>query len=58
VTTRLITPEGYVIPIESAFSIQNTAMEYKGFKEFGQGVYAIQITYGNNTAKETFEYFN
>ncbi|MDH3736352.1 MAG: hypothetical protein OEQ94_04940 [Nitrosopumilus sp.] len=58
VTTRLITPEGYVIPIESGFSIQNTATEYKGFKEFGQGVYAIQITYGNNTAKEIFEYVN
>jgi len=58
VITKLINSEGYTIPIESMFSIQNTGAEYKGFKEFGQGKYEIQITYGNNTAKETFEYID
>ena len=54
--TRLTTPEGYVIPVESIFSIQDLSREYQGFLEYGQGTYEIQITYGDNTSKETFEY--
>ena len=56
VNTRLITPEGYIIPIKSIFSVQDLSSEYKGFLEYGQGTYEIQITYGDNTSKKTFEY--
>ena len=58
VNTRLTTPDGYVIPIKSVFSIQDLSAEYSGFSEYGQGTYEIQITYGNNTSKKTFEYIN
>ena len=58
VNTRLVTPEGYIIPIKSVFSIQDLSREYKGFLEYGQGTYEIQITYGDNTAKKTFEYYD
>ena len=56
VISRLTTPQGYVIPIKSNFAIQNTSTEYSGFVEFGHGTYEIQITYGNNTSKTTFDY--
>ena len=56
ITTRLTTPEGYVIPIKSVFTIDGVSTEYEGFKEYGYGMYEIQITYGNNTSKTTFEY--
>jgi len=56
VTTRLTTPEGYVIPMESIFTVVNTSAEYEGFAEYGYGTYKIQITYGNNTSEEIFEY--
>ena len=58
VNTRLTTPDGYVIPIKSVFSIKDLSVEYGGFSEHGQGTYEIQITYGNNTSKKTFEYIN
>jgi len=54
--TRLTTSEGYIISVESIFSIQDLSREYQGFLEYGQGTYKIQITYGDNTSKETFEY--
>lgn len=56
VITRLTTPEGYVVPIESIFSIQDLSTEYDGFEKYGQGTYKIQVTYGDNSSKETFEY--
>ena len=56
VISRLTTPQGYVIPIESDFTIQNISTEYSGFVEFGHGTYEIQVTYGNNTSKTTFDY--
>ena len=56
VKTRLTTPDGYVIPIESAFPILDLSTEYDGFKKYGQGEYQIQVTYGDNTSKKTFEY--
>ena len=56
VITRLITPDGYAIPIASNFSISDTAAEYDGFREFGPGTYEIQITYGDNTLKKSFTY--
>ena len=56
VTTRLTTPEGYVIPIESIFTVVNTSAEYEGFAEYGYGTYKIQVTYGNNTSEGIFEY--
>lgn len=58
VTTRLTTPDGYVIHVESVFSIQDLSTEYKEFSKYGQGTYEIQVTYGNNISKETFEYIN
>ena len=56
VNTRLTTPEGYVIPVKSSFSIQDLSREYDGFLKYGHGTYEIQITYGNNTSKKTFEH--
>lgn len=56
VTTRLTTPDGYTIPITSPFSIQDLSQQYKGFKEYGPGVFEIQVTYGDNTSKKIFEY--
>lgn len=56
VITRLTTPEGYVIPIKSVFTVQDLSTEYSKFIEYGRGIYEIQITYGNNTSKTTFEY--
>ena len=56
VITRLTTPDGYTIPIESVFSIKNTSTEYDEFVKYGQGTYQIQVTYGDNTSKKTFEY--
>lgn len=56
VITRLITPDGYAIPVASNFSIIDAAAEYDGFREFGPGTYEIQITYGSNTLKKSFTY--
>jgi hypothetical protein len=56
VITRLITPDGFVIPVASPFSIVDLSAEYDGFKEFGPGTYEIQITYGDNTLKKSFTY--
>ena len=56
VITRLTTPEGYVVPIKSVFSIQDLSMEYDEFGKYGQGTYKIQVTYGDNTSERTFEY--
>ena len=55
ITTRLTTPEGYAIPIDSSFSGNNLSGEYE-LSNYGEGQYELRITYGNNTAKETFEY--
>ena len=55
VKTRLTTPEGYVIPIKSVFSIQNLSTEYEGFAKYGKGTYELRVTYGDNTSKKTFE---
>ena len=56
VITRLITPEGYVLPIKSVFAIQDVSTTYSKFREYGHGTYEIQITYGNNTSKASFKY--
>ena len=56
VITRLMTPQGYVIPIEPDFSIQDLSAEYSDFTDYGHGTYEIQITYGDNSSKATFEY--
>ena len=56
IKTRIMTPEGFVIPIESIFSIKDLTTEYDGFLEYGHGTYEIQVTYGDNTSKEIFEY--
>lgn len=58
VKTRIITPDGYIIAIDSIFSIKDLSTEYKGFKEYGPGEYQIQVTYGDNTSKKIFEYTN
>ena len=56
VKTRLVTPEGYVIPVESVFSVSDLSTTYDGFKQYGYGMYQLQITYGENTAKTQFEF--
>ena len=56
VTTRLTTPEGFVVPIESDYLIKDLSKEYSGFLEYGNGRYEIQVTYGNNVASVIFEY--
>ena len=56
VITRLITPEGYVLPVESIFTIADISREYSGFIKYGEGTYEIQVTYGNNTSKTMFDY--
>lgn len=56
VITRMTTPEGYVVPLKSVFAIQDLSTEYSEFTEYGRGTYEIQITYGNNISKSTFEY--
>ena len=58
IKTRITTPDGYVIPIKSIFSIKDLSAEYDGFKEYGEGEYKIQVTYGNNTSETKFEYTN
>ena len=57
VKTRLTTPEGYVIPIASVFSIQNLSTQHEGFAKYGKGTYELRVTYGDNMAKKTFEIF-
>ena len=57
VNTRLTTPEGYTIPIKSFFSVQDLSREYNGFLKYGQGTYEIQVTYGDNISKKTFDYY-
>ena len=56
VKTRVITPEGYVIPIDPKYSIKDTSSEFSDFSGYGFGTYGIQITYGDNVSKELFEY--
>ena len=56
VITRLTTPDGFVIPIESNYSIKDLSKEYSEFSKYGSGTYEIQVTYGNNTAQANFEY--
>jgi hypothetical protein len=57
VNTRLTTPEGYTVPVKSFFSVQDLSREYDGFLKYGEGTYEIQVTYGDNTSKKTFEYY-
>jgi hypothetical protein len=54
VTARLTTSDGYTIPLKSSF--QDLSHEYDGFKDYGQGMFEIQVTYGDNVSKKTFEY--
>ena len=56
VKTRIVTPEGFVIPEKSIFSIQELSAEYDEFSKYGYGTYEIQVTYGDNMSKKTFEY--
>ena len=56
VITRMITPDGYVVPVDSKFAIKDLSAEYDGFKDYGTGQYQLQITYGNNTSKKSFNY--
>jgi len=56
VITRLVTPEGYVIPIKSDFAVKDLSTEYSKIREYGPGTYEIQVTFGNNTSKASFEY--
>lgn len=56
VKTRLITPNGYVIPLDSKFSIHNNSSDLDEFTKYGEGTYQIEVTYGNNSAREQFEY--
>ena len=56
IITRMITPDGYVIPVDSKFTIKDLSNEYDGFKDFGPGTYHLQITYGNNTSSKSFTY--
>ena len=56
VITRMITPDGYVIPVASEFSIKDLSAEYDGFRDFDHGTYHLQITYGNNTSSKSFDY--
>ena len=58
IKTRLTTPDGYVVPIESIFSNLDLSTEYEEFTKYGQGEYQLQVTYGNNTSKKIFEYNN
>ena len=55
IVTRLTTPEGYAIPIDSSFSGNDLSGEFELSNDV-EGEYELRITYGNNTAKETFEY--
>ena len=55
VITRLTTPKGYVVQIESDFS-KDLSNEYSDFMKYGYGEYEIQVTYGENTSKITFVY--
>jgi hypothetical protein len=57
ISTRLTTPDGFTIPVKSFFSVQDLSREYEGFLEHGQGTYEIQVTYGDNTSKKTFEHY-
>ena len=54
VKTRLTTPEGYVIPIKSVFTIKDISAEYEELTKYGKGTYEIRVTYGDNVAKKTF----
>ena len=56
IITRLTTPEGYAIPIDSTFSGNELSGEFSEFSKYGEGLYELRITYGDNTAKKTFEY--
>ena len=56
IITRLTTPGGYAIPIDSTFSDNKISGEFNEFSKYGEGPYELRITYGDNTAKKTFEY--
>ena len=56
IITRMVTPDGYVIPVDSDFAIRDLSAEYDGFQDFGHGTYQLQITYGNNTSSKSFTY--
>ena len=56
VIARLVTPQGFVIPLDTNFSVKDLSKEFSEFSEYGHGTYEIQVTYGHNTAKATFDY--
>ena len=56
IITRLTTPEGYAIPIDSSFSGNKILGEFGKLSTYGEGEYELRVTYGSNTAKKTFEY--
>ena len=56
IITRLTTPDGYAIPIDSSFSGNSLTGEFE-VPNYGEGEYELRVTYGNNTANKTFEYF-
>ena len=56
ITTRLTTPDGFVIPVDVSYSIKDLSAEYSEFLKYGNGTYEIQVSYGNNVSKGTFEY--
>ena len=56
ITTRLTTPEGYVIPIDSSFSGTHLSGEFDILPEYGEGQYELRVTYGDNISKKNFEY--
>ena len=57
IITRLTTPDGYALPIDSSFSGNKLSGELD-MPNYGDGEYELRVTYGNNTAKKTFEYFS
>ena len=58
IITRLTTPDGYVIPIDSSFSGNQLSGEFNMFSKYGEGEYELRITYGDNTSKKTFKYIS
>ena len=56
IITRLTTPEGYAIPIDSSFSGNKISGEFSELPTYGEGEYELRVTYGTNTAMKTFEY--
>ena len=56
VIARMVTPQGYVIPIDTNFSVKDLSKEFSEFSRYGHGTYEIQVTYGDNESKKSFEY--